>query len=405
MSRSRFRLLTAAAIVSLVVATPTATAQPAGALKAIDDRSLQAAVDAAAEDLLVPGAFVLLRTPQGEFSASVGTTELGTQIPPAADTRFRIASNTKTMTAALILLLAQDGTLALDDPISKYVPEVPNGENISLSQLLTMRSGLYGYTKAPELAVALDTEPAKAWTPQDVLPLAYTHPPLFAPGAEYDYSNTNSALLGVVAEQVGGAPLADQLQRRLFGPLNLTQTFLPAATDTSLPQPFSHGYMYGGSSYALVDSEYPADLQAAARDGSLSPVDYTHQSASYATAAGGAVSTAGDLSDWIRDLVSGRVFDTETQRQWLGSLQPEERDAPDGKKYGYGIAYQRFGPRASMYYHGGELPGFNSFMGYDPENSVSLVIWTNLTLSPDGQMTANALLPTVLREVYQELDF
>ncbi|CAN5574280.1 serine hydrolase domain-containing protein [soil metagenome] len=306
MGRSRFLLLTAAAIVAVMTGAPIATAEPASTLKTVDAARLQAVVDAAAADLLVPGAFVLLRTPQGEFTASVGTTELGTTTPPAPDTHFRIASNTKTMTAAV-----------------------------------------------------MDADPAKAWTPQEVLALAYAHPPLFAPGAEYDYSNTNYALLGLVAEQVGEAPLAVQFQQRLFIPLELTQTYLPANTDTVLPQPFSHGDMYGGSTYALVDADYPADMQAAALDGSLLPVDYTHQSASYATAAGGAVSTAGDLGTWISALVSGRLFDTATQQQWLGSLIAEDPDAPDGQEYGYGISYQRFGPHAAMYYHG-ECPAARS---------------------------------------------
>jgi D-alanyl-D-alanine carboxypeptidase len=406
MSGSRFQLLTAVIISVLVaVASPTASAAPPTALKVIDAARLQAVVDVAARELSVPGAMVLLRTPQGEFVASVGTTELGTQTPPAPDTHFRIASNTKTMTAASILLLAQDGKLALTDPISAYVPGVPNGDNITLARLLKMRSGLWGYTFAPELAAALDADPAKPWTPQEVLALAFAHPPLFAPDAEYNYSNTNFTLLGLVAEQVGGAPLRDLLADRLFRPLGLTQTSLPTSDDTSLPAPYSHGYMYGGTAFSLADDPYPPAIEAAARDGSLQPVDYTHQNPSYANAAGGAVSTASDLAGWITALVSGQVLNADFQQQWLGSLQAEDPAAPDGQKYGYGIAYQRLGPQAEMYYHGGELPGFNSFMGYDPGNAVSLVIWTNLTLSPDSRTTANALLPTVLQEVYQELNF
>ena len=93
-----------------------------------------------------------MRTPQGRYKAAVGTTELGAQTPPAADTHFRIASNTKTMTAALIVLLAQDGKLKFSDPVSAYVPGVPNGENITVADLLKMRSGLYGYTADPELS-------------------------------------------------------------------------------------------------------------------------------------------------------------------------------------------------------------------------------------------------------------
>jgi D-alanyl-D-alanine carboxypeptidase len=382
--------------------TATSAATPA-ALKTIDPKAFQAVVNAAAEQLKVPGAMVLLRTPQGDFSAPYGTTELGAQTPPTPDTHFRIASNTKTMTAALIVLLAQDGKLKFSDPVSIYVPDVPNGENITVAQLLKMRSGLYGYTADPALAAAMDADPGKVWTPQEVLAIAFRHPPQFAPDTSYEYSNTNYALLGLIAEKVGGQPLAQQFTDRLFGPVGLTQTSLPAADDTSIPAPYSHGYMYGGSFYALADDPYPADMQAAARAGTLQPIDYTNQNSSYATAAGGAISTADDLATWMKALVSGKVFNADYHQQWLTSLQAEDPDVPDGQKYGYGISYQRFGPNAAMFYHGGELPGFNSFMGYDPDNDVALVIWTNLTLSPEGNTTAQGMLATMLDEIYAGL--
>ena len=84
----------------------------ATSLKPIDRAALQNTVDTTAKELMVPGAMVLLRTPQGEFIVSYGTTELGVAIPPRADTHFRIASNTKTMTSAVIMLLAQEGKIA-----------------------------------------------------------------------------------------------------------------------------------------------------------------------------------------------------------------------------------------------------------------------------------------------------
>jgi D-alanyl-D-alanine carboxypeptidase len=390
------------ATVSTTTTTATSATQ-ASALKPIDQNAFQTVVEAAAKKLMVPAAMVLLRTPQGDFTVAFGTTELGAQTPPAGNTHFRIASNTKTMTAALIVLLAQDGKLKFDDPVSAYITNVPNGENITVAELLKMRSGFYGYTADPALSAAMDAEPGKVWTPQEVLAIAFRHPPQFAPGASYEYSNTNYALLGLIAEKVGGRPLAQQFADRLFGPVGLTQTSLPAAVDASMPAPYSHGYMYGGSFYALADDPYPADMQAAARAGTLRPIDYTHQNSSYATAAGGAISTADDLATWMKALVSGKLFNADYHQQWLTSLQAEDPDASHGQKYGYGISYQRFGPNAAMYYHGGELPGFNSFMGYDPDNDVALVIWTNLTLSPDGKTTAQALLPAVLDEIYAGL--
>ena len=86
------------------------------------------------------------------------------------------------MTAALIVLLARDGKLRFSDPVSTYVSDVPNGKNITIAELLTMRSGLYGYTSAPEFAAMLDSDPTKVWTPQEVLAIAFQRPPLFSPG-------------------------------------------------------------------------------------------------------------------------------------------------------------------------------------------------------------------------------
>ena len=113
--------------------------------------------------------------------------------------------------------MAQEGKLQFSDPVSKYVPDVPNGENITIAELLTMRSGLYGYTNDPEFAATLDADPTKAMTPQEVLAIAFRHPPEFSPGTGYDYSNTNYILLSLIAEKVDGKPLARVLQDRLYG--------------------------------------------------------------------------------------------------------------------------------------------------------------------------------------------
>jgi D-alanyl-D-alanine carboxypeptidase len=382
-------------------AAPSAS-PPTGSspVKTIDPAALQAAVDATARELRIPGAVVEVRTPQGNFTAAVGTTQRGAEVPPDGDTHFRIASITKTMTSAVIVLLAQEGKLQFSDPISKYVPNVPNGENITIAELLKMRSGLYGFTDDPEFAATLDADPTKVWTPQEVLAIGFRHPPLFPPGTAYDYSNTNYVLLGLVAEKVDGKPLAQVFQDRLYCPLGLTQTLFPASSDTSIPDPYSHGYMYGGSAYAMVDMPYPPDVQAAAEAGTLQPIDYTNQNPSYAMAAGGAISTANDLATWIRALVDGQVFNADLQRQWLDSPQPADPAEPAEPQYGYGIERQSIAPDVTLYYHFGELPGFNSFSGYDPGNKVTLVLWSNLTLSPDSRSTANALLLTVVDQIY-----
>jgi D-alanyl-D-alanine carboxypeptidase len=369
------------------------------ALKPIDQAALQATVNMTARELLVPGAVVILRTPQGEFTVTYGTTLLGATVSPRADTHFRIASNTKTMTAAVIMQLAQEGKLSLGDPISKYVPGVPNGDHITIAELLEMRSGLYNYTDAPELSASLDRDPTKVWTPDELLAIAFARPPNSPPGTAYQYNNTNYVLLGLIAEQVDRRPLARAMQDRLFAPLGMRSTVLPASTSNTIPEPYSHGYLYGSSSVALVGTPYPPDIQAAGRAGTLLPNDYTGLNHSVAWAAGGVISTANDLATWIQALVAGRVLNAEYQRRWLDSLQPEDPNKPDGQRYGYGIAQLRWGPNR-LYFHGGETPGYNSFMGYDLTNQVTLVVWTNLTVSLDGSPTANALMLKVLDQIY-----
>jgi len=233
-----------------------------------------------------------------------------------------------------------------------------------------------------------------------LLAIAFAHPPNFPPGTAYEYSNTNYALLGLIAERVDGKPLARSMQVRLFGPLSLKQTALPASTVNTIPEPYSHGYLYGSSSVAFMGTPpYPPAVQDAARAGTLLPNDYTNLNHSFATAAGGAISTASDLATWIQALVSGRVLDGAYQRRWLDSLRPEDPSKPEGQKYGYGITELHWGPN-SIYFHGGETAGYNSFIGYDPANKVTLVVWTNLTVSLDEKPTANALMVKVLDQIY-----
>ena len=392
----RMRIL---GIAVVMVCSVGGTAASATNLKPIEPLALQRTVEALGKEFMLPGAMVLLRTPQGDFAFGYGSTELGGTTPPRGDTHFRAASNTKTMTAAVIVLLAQEGKLRFGDPVSKYVQGVPNGDDITIRELLKMRSGLPSYTAAPEVTESLDDDATRVWTAEEILALAFKGPSLFAPGTEFNYCNTNYVLLGLIVEQIEGVPLARVFQDRLFGPLGMKNTLLPARTSNTIPEPYSHGYMYGSSSYAMSDTPYPADLQAAARAGTLKPNDDTWQNPSYATAAGGVISTADDLATWMRALVGGKVLGADYQRQWLESPEPEDPGDPGGQRYGYGISLITFGPNR-VYFHGGEMPGYNSFMGHDPVNDVTLVVWTNLTLSLDGQHTANSIMLKVLDQIY-----
>jgi D-alanyl-D-alanine carboxypeptidase len=383
-----------------VSTTSMTSAQAGSGLKSIDQASLQAMLDRTTHDLLIPGAVIVLRTPQGSYTVATGTTQLGSVRPPDADTHFRIASITKTMTSAMILQLAQEGKLGLDDSVSKYVPGVPNGDNVTLAELLEMRSGLFDYIGTSEVVEALDTEPTRVWTPQELLAIAFAHPPNFSPGTEYEYSNTNYVLLGLVAEKVDGKPLATSMQDRLFGPLGMQNTAFPINASNILPEPFSHGYLYGSTSLMMLGTpEFTPETAAAAQAGTLQPTDFTDESPSIAFAAGAAYSTANDLATWIKALVGGQVLGAEYQRKWLESIQLEDPGSPN-RGYGYGIDRQSWGPN-TVYLHGGQIPGYNSDAVYDPANDVTLVVWTNLTMSPvDGKFTASTLMVSVWDQIY-----
>src|SRR6185369_5174126 len=147
-------------------------------------------------------------------------------------------------------------------------------------------------------------------------------------------------------------------------------------------------------------SAYSPEIQARARAGTLLPNDYTGLNHSFVAAAGGVISTANDLAVWIRALVTGGVLDAASQRRWLDGLRPQSPSAPDGQQYGYGISQLRWGPNR-VFFHGGETPGYNSKIAYDPANQMTLVVWTNMAVSLDEQQPANTLMVKVLDHIYQ----
>src|SRR5262245_28869193 len=133
-------VLGAALLIAGCSSERTPSTQTASALKPIDQAALQGLVDTTIKEFLIPGAVVLLHAPQADFIAASGSTQVGVWNRPGADTHFRIASNTKTMTAAVILQRAQEGKLSLSDPVSKYVSDVPNGDNITIAQFVDLRA-------------------------------------------------------------------------------------------------------------------------------------------------------------------------------------------------------------------------------------------------------------------------
>ena len=125
----------------------------------IDAVAMQGTVERLAKEMLVPGAFVILRTPNGDFATTYGVTTHRGTVPTGFDQHVRVGSNTKTWTGTVILQQVQEGRLRLDDKVSKYRPDVPNGDNITIEHLLAMRSGLHNYGTTLELNQTLDNQP------------------------------------------------------------------------------------------------------------------------------------------------------------------------------------------------------------------------------------------------------
>ncbi len=335
----------------------------------------------------IPGAVVLMRQGDQQWLAAFGVADLKTQQPMQTDMAFRIGSNTKTMTATVILQLIGEGKLKLDDKVSQYFDNVPQGDEVTIADLLDMRSGIATYSELKSFNRTLDQQPDKSFTPQQLIQLGTEQPAMFKPGAEYFYSNTNYVMLGVLIERLTGMKLEQAFAQRIFQPLKMTHTLLPGKDDNQLPVPYAHGYLFGTNE----NPDLTKPQQAEALSGKLLPSDVTHANPSWAWAAGGAISTAADLADYVEALVGGGLLSDKLQAQRLSSIRPNNPDDPASAGYGLGMA--KLGP---MLGHDGSLPGYQSFMGHDPNTGTTLIVWTNLQSTPDGQMAANIIAKALI---------
>ena len=390
------------AVALLVVAPAPANASPLSAAAPSGDPGYAAAVqpelDRLMRDLAITGAAVLVRSPElGDWATTMGTrTWHGTE-PVTLDDHVRIGSNTKTMTATVILQLVDEGRIGLDDPVSRYRPDVPNGEDITIAQLLDMSSGLANYTEDLGLNEQMDSNPGRVWNPEELLAIGLAEPPAFPPGEGFLYSNTNYVLLGVIIEQLTGVPVEQAFQDRIFDPLELSETSFPALTDASIPEPHPQMYTFGTNVETIDSLVLPPEVQDAASAGTLEPMDVTDANPSWGWTAGAGISTAPDLADYVEELVDGCLLSPQLQQQRIASVQPLDPDDPASPGYGLGLA--SFGP---VYGHTGELPGTNSFMGHDPVRDITVVTWASTAPAPNGEGPAVELAKAVIAELYAD---
>ncbi len=248
-----------------------------------------------------------------------------------------------------------------------------------------MSSGLHNYSDDLPFNELLDTKRQKVWQPEELVVLGLAGAPYFAPGEGFHYSNTNTILIALIVEQLTGQALADVFAERIFTPLGLTEVVFPAIDDASIPEPHPTGYMFGTNVSTFKTAVLSDADQKAALAGTLLPNDYSDLNPSWAWAAGAALATAGQLADYVEALVGGGLLEPAIQEERLASLKPTT-DQPEAASYGLALA--KFGPFIG---HDGTLPGYQSFMGYDPITESTLIVFTNLNLAPDGLETANLI--------------
>jgi D-alanyl-D-alanine carboxypeptidase len=348
MTSARATLAVAAALVALVgVPAAPVTAEPTTDLAA----ALDTAIHERIKQMGVPGAVVALSIPgEIDYVKAFGVGDTATGMPMLVDDHTRIGSVTKTFTGTAVLQLVDQGRIRLSDPISRYVDGVPNGDAITLDLLGRMRSGLPNYSDSDVFMQRLYSEAptgpdAFAITPRQLLDWAFAQPTRFAPGAQWEYSNTNTVLLGLVVEKVTGAPLGDYLQQNIFGPLGMAQTSYPA--NGLMPGPYAHGYNQ-------------------APDGTI--FDATLWNPSWGDAAGKIVSTVADMEIWAVSLGRGTFLRPETQAQRIGNGSTV---AP-GLDYAFAI----FNAEGWLG-HNGDIPGYATVSVYLPERDATMVVMVN----------------------------
>ncbi|MFE9480691.1 serine hydrolase domain-containing protein [Streptomyces spororaveus] len=316
---------------------------------------LDAAVRQVMREAQVPGVTVGLWAPgKGSYVRSFGVADKATGAPMTPSLHVRIGSETKTFTVTALLQLVDQGKVRLDDRIGDYVAGVPNGDRITLRELAGMRSGLFNYSLDGDFIKNLQADPERYVAPRQLLDYSFKHPVQFEPGAEFDYSNTNLILLGLVVEKITGRPLHEVITKDVLGPAGLRSTVFP--TSPALPVPYAHGY---------------TDQTATGKT-----EDATRWNPSWAWAAGEMASDLQDLRSWARTLATGTLLKPATQAE---RLKTTPMDIP-GAGYGLGIFDVQ-----GWIGHNGSIPGYEVLPVYLPPAQATMVILLNTDSQYKGQ--------------------
>jgi len=344
-------------------------------------RALQKRLDGIVKKYAIPGVSVAISFPDGStWLGSSGVAEVVGRTPVTSDTAFALASVSKTFIAALVMALVQDGRVGLEASAADYLPALDLDPAITVRQLLDHTSGLRDFFYHRRIDADLLKARDRRW--DETTSLRYVGKPYFKPGRGWHYSNTNYLVLGLLAERVGGASLAEQLRARFFEPLGLTHTYYQP---TESPRgPVAHGYRYGSTSTKTG----PIDLS----DGS-DIVPFT----SVVTAAAGAgalAASANDLARWARALYGGNALAPTSVQAMVADVTRTKAFKPS-RAYGLGVVAEDIEGRATLG-HSGRLLGSRSVMRWLPEEGIAIAVLTNQSRTDPG-IIARALLKIALR--------
>ena len=335
---------------------------------------LDAALKKSFKESSAPGVVAAVQTPEYTWIRALGVANRASEEPMTPEMYHRAGSVTKTFTATLLLQAEAKGLLSLDDTIDQYVKGVPNGDEITLRQLANMTSGIATYSETKKFDGDPGADPYRVWKPEELAKIGIEDSPLFDPGTQFDYSNTNYVLLGLVLEQVTGKPIGELYRRWIIEPLGLKDTSFPDTSDTSLPDPHAQGYTLQGQSSGET------------------PRDATDWNASWTWTAGMMISTVDNLLAYGRAMGTGKgLLSPAQQDERIDSLVsdvPPFDQPPLKGDYGYGLGLMK---EHGWIGHGGVIPGYNTALYYNQELDAVLVVEADSDIfsgdCPEGRPT------------------
>jgi CubicO group peptidase (beta-lactamase class C family) len=331
---------------------------------------LTAKVDAAVTDVLkstgAPSASVaVVKDGQLAYTHAYGLANVETKTPATPAMRYSVGSVSKQFAASAILLLAEEGKLALDDKVEKYVPGLTRGGDVTLRQLLSMTSGYQDYWPQDYVMPGM----LKPVTPEEIVSRWAKIPLDFEPGTAWQYSNTNYVIVGLVVQKVSGQPLFDFLQQRIFSKLGMTTI-----------QNIDEGAL-GPSDAARYTRVATAPVRPAPKEGR-----------GWIFAAGELAMTASDLAKWDISLIQQSVLKPESYR----ALETETLLANGaGTGYGLGVSVRMAGGHR-LIAHTGEVSGFTAYNGVYPDDKIAVVVLVNLDATGASGMAATKISQLVL---------